>query len=61
MFEVQKDSFRGKLSPHAVSNHLLTLRSFHNKELEEIKNFQEAYTSYIKRHIKKLSIVASEV
>jgi hypothetical protein len=44
-----------------VTDHLLALRSFHNRELEEIKIFHEVFTSYIKRHIKKLSLVASEL
>jgi hypothetical protein len=39
----------------------MELRNYHNKEIEEVKVFQEAVINYIKKHSKKLSLVASEM
>ena len=44
-----------------MSDFLMELRDFHNKELEDIKIFHDFFIKYTKRYVKKLSLVASEV
>ena len=50
-----------KLTQKQISDSLMELRNYHNKEIEEVKVFQEAVINYIKKHSKKLSLVASEM